>query len=309
MSKLGTLWRPVTLDEDRLEVELRKSASGLQLARELLQSQAAVRRVFSRGQLIHGGEVLARQSQLAAGDRVSLRFHREPHEAPGAVPPVEVLYRDPIVMAVDKPAGLLVHGDGNAKDTLTSRVLALLAREGSRAVAQAVQRLDVETSGVVLYSLTEEFQPALDVQVAGHDMHKRYLAVIKGALPRSQQGWLELTGPIARDRHDARKMRVGSSGKPSLTRVRTMAQSAGYSLLLVELGTGRRHQIRVHLAHAGHPLVGDTLYAGAAHPDGLMLHAQQETLVHPVTGEHLTFKAPLPERFTRLFPKSAYECR
>ncbi|MBQ1839777.1 MAG: RNA pseudouridine synthase, partial [Atopobiaceae bacterium] len=97
-------------------------------------------------------------------------------------------------------------------------------------------------------------------QVAGHQMSKRYLAVVRGSLPKDD--WLELDGPIARDRHDARKMRVGRTGKPSLTRVRTLAHSGGRSLVLVELLSGRRHQIRVHLAHAGHPIVGDALYGG-----------------------------------------------
>lgn len=304
MSEGSTLWRVVAFDEDGLLIELTKPASGLQLAQELLESKAAVARVFGRGQLTHGDEVLARQQQLAAGEEVYLQFHREPcepHELPTTAPIPQVLYRDPVLLAVDKPAGLLVHGDGHAADTLTSRVNALLVREGSPAKAQAVQRLDVETTGLVLFSLTEEFQPALDAQVAGHDMRKQYLAVVKGTLPGSQDGWLKLTGPIARDRHDARKMRVGPSGKPSLTRVRTLQQRAGLSLLLVELGSGRKHQIRVHLAHAGHPILGDTLYGGAHHPDGLMLHAWQESLTHPVTGERLALQTSWPTRLSKLF--------
>lgn len=215
--------------------------------------------------------------------------------------PVDVLYQDEVLLVANKPAGILVHSDGGKGDTLTARVQSQFARQGSVACVQAVQRLDVETSGLVLFSLTEEFQPALDVQMAGHDMHKRYLAVIKGTLAGSLHDWVELTGPIARDRHDARKMRVGSTGKPSLTRVRTVQRHAGYSLLLVELGTGRKHQIRVHLSHAGHPILGDTLYSGSPHHDGLMLHAYQESLTHPITGERLGFQTPWPERFAKLF--------
>lgn len=306
MSEHGTLWQPVSLDKDGLVLELRMPATALSLAQDLLRSKAETARVFARGQLTRGEEILARQTQLEAGERVSLRFHHGPSEAMTEEPlsdaAVDVVYQDELLLVVNKPAGLLIHGDGSDAETLTARVRGLLQRQGRIARVQAVQRLDVDTSGLVLFSLTEEFQPILDAQVAGHDMHKCYLAVIKGSLPNSHRGWLELTGSIARDRHDARKMRVGQSGKPSFTRVRTLQRHAGCSLLLVELGTGRKHQIRVHLSHAGCPILGDSLYGGASHPDGLMLHAWKESLVHPVTGECLTFQTTLPDRFTKLFP-------
>ena len=302
MSEHKGLWMPVSLDDDALVLELRRSVSAVALVQGLLQSKAVTSRVFARAQLTRGGEPLTRHDRLETGEQVRLAFHRERHEAPAATQLPQVIYRDPLMLAVDKPAGLLVHGDGSETQTLTDQVSALLASEDSPAVPQAVQRLDVETTGVVLFSLTEEFQPTLDALVAGHGMRKRYLAVVEGKLKGTKDAWRVLNKPIARDRHDARKMRVGGSGKPALTRVRTLAMREGRSLLLVELGTGRRHQIRVHLAHAGHPILGDILYGGCPHHDGLMLHAWQEELAHPITGEHVTLQAPYPARFARLFP-------
>ena len=208
-------------------------------------------------------------------------------------------------MAVDKPAGILVHADGTGARTLTDDVAALLAREGVPAVPQAVQRLDVDTTGVVLFSLAPEFQPALDALVASHDMRKRYLAVVEGSFPA---GVLRLDAPLGRDRHDARRMRVSPRGKPALTLVTVLARRGGRSLLLLELGTGRRHQIRVHLAHAGHPIVGDALYGRAAGPaGGLMLHAVREELAHPATGEALRLEAGWPARFGKFFSSLDYD--
>ena len=119
--------------------------------------------------------------------------------------PIRVPYADEHLMAVDKPAGILVHGDGTGARTLTDGVAALLGREGVPAAPQAVQRLDVDTTGVVLFSLAPEFQPALDALVASHDMRKRYLAVVEGSF---DAGVRRLDAPLGRDRHDARRMRA-----------------------------------------------------------------------------------------------------
>lgn len=248
---------------------------------------------------------------------------------------LEVLYEDPFVLAVNKPAGILVHGDGSSSVTLTDLVRAYLLRKGSPAAGrvQALQRLDVETSGVVLFSKTKEFQPAFDEllrpagggstsrmrpndgthggaapspQVLGCGLErpfKCYLAVVDG---RVSSDLMRINRAIGRDRHDARRMRVSASGKPSLTLVRGIAAKKGRSLVACVLETGRRHQIRVHLASIGHPIVGDPLYGrgwamNAGNETGLMLHAVCERFVHPVTGALVEVKAPIPSRMMQLF--------
>ena len=207
-----------------------------------------------------------------------------------------VIYEDDTLLACDKPAGILVHGDGTGARTLTDVVAEHLARTRPEPPRpQPVQRLDVDTTGLVIFSLDRATQPALDAQVAGHGMCKTYLAVVSGRFP-----WEErvVRAPIGRDRHDAKRMRVcrPGQGKPAETRVRKIAQSGARSLLLVELGTGRRHQIRVHLASLGFPIVGDALYGGARSTSGLLLHAWREELDHPVTGERLRLETAWPER-------------
>ncbi len=299
----------------RFRVEAACTAQGLLAA--LVRSKPVVARAFGVGALARGDAELRRQDALAPGDVVTLALAPAgaPHAgADGAAgrrgrEEPRVLYRDPFLMAVDKPAGILVHGDGTGARTLTDDVAALLAREGVPAAPQAVQRLDVDTTGVVLFSLAPEFQPALDALVASHDMRKRYLAVVEGSFPA---GVRRMEAPLGRDRHDARRMRVSAGGKPALTLVTVLARRGGKSLLLLELGTGRRHQIRVHLAHAGHPVVGDALYgraAGgrAAGAGGLMLHAVCEELTHPATGKALRLEAGWPARFGKFFSPLDYD--
>lgn len=209
---------------------------------------------------------------------------------------ITVVFEDEYLLAASKPADLLVHSDGTGALTLTDLVAEHLAAEGRAGVRpQAVQRLDVETTGLVLFSLDRATQPALDAQVAGHAMAKRYLAVVQGRFPSGEK---VIEQPLGRDRHDARRMRVCAPGrgKPALTRVRRLAYAGGRSLLAVELGSGRKHQIRVHLAHLGFPIVGDTLYSGARSASGLLLHAFEEELEHPSTHERLRLRTAWPAR-------------
>lgn len=212
--------------------------------------------------------------------------------------PLGVVFEDDVLLACDKPAGVLVHADGTGSQalTLTDLVAEHLSREGRQGVRpQAVQRLDVETTGLVLFSLDKATQAALDAQVAGHGMRKTYLAVVSGRV-----GWREhvVDAPIGRDRHDARRMRVcrPGAGKPARTLVRRVGERDERTLLEVELLTGRRHQIRVHLASLGLPIVGDALYGGARSSAGMLLHALSEEVTHPVTGERLHLETPWPQR-------------
>lgn len=278
-------------------------------------SKAAAGRMFARSQLRRedGGRLDA-QAQVEPGERLSVRLDRPalPDSAPlsgaaGAARP-RVLYEDPFILAVDKPAGLLVHGDGTGAPTLTGMVRACLRGRGVPCEPQAVQRLDLETTGVVLFSKTSEFQSAFDALVAGHgDIRKLYLAVVRGAVPPGRRVFSE---PLSRDRHDARRMRVGGGprAEAAVTRVEPLAADArgAHSLVRAELGTGRRHQIRVHLAAHGHPVVNDELYGTVETGDGLMLHAYEESFTHPVTGDEVRACAGWPARFSRWFaPRDA----
>lgn len=220
---------------------------------------------------------------------------------------LRILYEDDWLLAVDKPAGIIVHGDGTGTRTLTDHVRAYVAEQrGAAAVAelQALQRLDRDTTGVVLFSLSKRTQAAFDRLIAMRAIQKRYLAIACGRTPATQT----MQQPLGRDRHDSRRMRVSRTGKPAHTEAVRLAcaqaRGAVYSLLSVDLHTGRKHQIRVHLAHAGFPLVGDTLYGGPSARAGLMLHASELSFTHPVTDEPVRIRAPWPARFDAWFSEA-----
>lgn len=226
---------------------------------------------------------------------------------------LHILYEDDWLLAVDKPAGIIVHGDGTGTRTLTDDVRAYVAeRHGDAEAAelQALQRLDRDTTGIVLFSLSKRTQAAFDRLIATRAIQKRYLAIVRGRTPAAKS----MRQPLGRDRHDSRRMRVSRTGKPAHTEAVRLACTqarggAAYSLLAVDLHTGRKHQIRVHLAHAGFPLVGDTLYGGAPSRAGLMLHAAELAFTHPVTGEPVRIRAPWPARFGTWFSEAQANTR
>ena len=236
-------------------------------------------------------------------------------DAPQTDSNLEILYKDEYLLAVNKPAGIIVHTDGTNEPSLTELVCEkLCALESPTEVdlsqVQALNRLDKETTGIVLFSLKKETQPQFDQLIASKELSKEYLAAVKGAFEPNK---LLIDKAIGKDRHDAQKMRVSATGKPSQTEVRLIkaassAQSQTQSLLLVNLLTGRRHQIRVHLSSLGFPLVGDALYGGVSSlqrgakkkhkQQPLMLHAYRVGFIHPVTGAKIVIKTNIPERFS-----------
>lgn len=228
---------------------------------------------------------------------------------------LEILYQDEYLLAVNKPAGIIVHTDGTHEPSLTDVVCEKLhAHETSNKIdlsqVQALNRLDKETTGIVLFSLKKETQPQFDQLIASKELSKEYLAAVKGAFEPNK---LLIDRAIGKDRHNAQKMRISDTGKPSQTEVRLIkvvlsAQGQIHSLLLVNLLTGRKHQIRVHLSSLGFPLIGDALYGGVSSlqrgakkkhkQQPLMLHAYRVEFIHPVTGVKIVIKTDIPERFS-----------
>ena len=230
-------------------------------------------------------------------------------DASRAMSALRILYRDAWIIAVDKPADVIVHGDGTGTITLIDLLRNRLGDDAPAGQLQPLQRLDRETTGIVLFSACKDTQASFDRLIAERRISKRYLAIVAGRFPNQPQTY---RGPLGRDRHDSRRMRVSRTGKPALTRARLLAYAASdrhgpaRSLLAVDLLTGRKHQIRVHLSDAGFPLLGDELYGRrrATGDAGLMLHAYEESFEHPVTGAHVHVRAPYPVRFEPLFPAS-----
>lgn len=243
------------------------------------------------------GETVTRNDLLAADDEVVVTGHDEAQvQRPGGLP---VLYADDALIAIDKPAGLLsVSTDLESDRTALALVRASLSRPGFTARLWPVHRLDRETSGVLLFAKSREAQQT--VQERWSEARKRYLALVEGR-PVPASGVVDQ--PLFEDK--SLNVRVGNhpEAKAACTRYSTRQELGRRTLLEVELDTGRRHQIRAHLAWLGHPIVGDPRY-GTKGPS-MGLHAQSLSFVHPHDDRELILEAPLPAAFLALVRSSA----
>jgi 23S rRNA pseudouridine1911/1915/1917 synthase len=264
---------------------------------------------FSRSHLQHlieGGHVrLAGVVAGTASRRVKagqqLQLELVPTEESLAFRPqamaLQLLFEDDHLLVLNKPAGLVVHpAPGNWQGTLLNGLLAHHAGASTLPRAGIVHRLDKDTSGVMMVGKTLPAVTALVRAIAARDVHRRYLALAHG-VPQERQ--FTVDAPVGRDPHVRVRMAVVSGGRESRTDVACLASTAGISAVSCTLHTGRTHQIRVHLAHRGHPLVADLLYGGTV-ALGMVrqaLHATELRLAHPITGAPLSFDCAPPADF------------
>ncbi|MBX6350548.1 MAG: RluA family pseudouridine synthase [Clostridia bacterium] len=281
----------------------------LALKEELDASRATVQAWIAEGLVQLNGYEGRRSDRLEAGDRVRLEVPEpEPVELPAQPIPLDIVYEDHDIIVVNKQRGLVVHpAAGNASGTLVNALLAHCRDlSGIRGVLRPgiVHRIDKDTTGLLVVAKTDRAHAHLARQIRLHLVTRTYLALVKG-WPPADEGAID--APIGRDPSDRTRMAVRPGhGKPSVTRFRVVEKLPGHALLECRLETGRTHQIRVHLAYMGNPIVGDPVYAkGPLRPGGReslglggqALHAFRLELRHPTDGRALTFEAPLPEDF------------
>ena len=211
--------------------------------------------------------------------------------------PLEILYQDAHLAVVVKPCGMVVHpAAGNDDGTLVNALLFhldSLSGIGGEMRPGIVHRLDKDTSGLMLVAKDDQTHAALSRQLSDRQMEKHYRAVVCGRM-KEESGVIEK--PIGRSKNDRKKMAVDPDGRWAKTEWRVLRKFPDRTLLDVHIITGRTHQIRVHMASVGHPVLGDPLYGHKHMPnaDRLMLHAYSLTFTHPATGERMTFTAPCP---------------
>jgi len=256
--------------------------------------------------LIEAGEVReAGKPRLKPGDKVhggeTLTVTVPP--AVSAIPqpeavPLRIVYEDEHLLVVDKPAGMAVHpGPGHSEHTLVNALLAHcpdLPGIGGVQRPGIVHRLDKDTSGLIIVAKDDRAHAGLTRQLKEREVHKTYLALVEGRVSPPEA---LIDAPLGRDPNNRRRMMVrGVEGREAQTGYRVRAEYPAYTLLEVSPITGRTHQIRVHLASAGHPVVGDVVYGKASKLAGRQfLHAWRLSFRHPVTGAELSFEAPLAE--------------
>ena len=285
-------------------VEVPEDAAGTRLDRFLadldgIGSRAAAERLVEAGAVQVDGRQAAKSLRLQGGEELRIEAR---DEGPSALEPVDlgltIPFEDEHLLVVDKPAGLVTHpAPGVRAPTLVHALLAHRIAGGDDPERPGiVHRLDRDTSGLLVVAKEPEAHRTLQQQLRDRTIERRYRALVHGR-PPSRRGTIE--APIGRDPLDPARMGIdGRAARDAVTHFTLEDMLGRYSLLDVKLDTGRTHQIRVHLAAIGHPVVGDALYGRGGAELGLdrqFLHAAQLAFPHPVSGEELRFASPLPK--------------
>ncbi|WP_255987767.1 23S rRNA pseudouridine(1911/1915/1917) synthase RluD [Chitinolyticbacter albus] len=263
------------------------------------------------GRVTVDGAPASPKTKLWGGETLTVDTEPNPEEVafqPEDVP-LDVLYEDDTVLVINKPAGLVVHpGSGNWSGTVLNGLLYRYPELKAVPRAGIVHRLDKDTSGLMVVARTLAAQHHLVQQLQARSVKRHYLAIAQGLVRADGK----VDAPIGRHPRERIKMAVTGNGKPAVTHYRVLERFSAHTLIECRLETGRTHQIRVHLAHIGHPLAADPVYGGRPKlfaPEIMLalegfarqaLHAKKLSLVHPLSGKTMTWRAPLPEDFELL---------
>jgi 23S rRNA pseudouridine1911/1915/1917 synthase len=272
-------------------------------------SRSRVQKLIADGLVSVGGRPVKANYTLQPGEAVSLTVPPpEPVTVEAEAIPLDVVYEDAEVVVVNKPRGMVVHpAAGNWRGTLVNALLARcddLSGVGGEVRPGIVHRLDKDTSGVMVAAKSDRAHASLAKQIKDRTAGRRYLALVHGNV-QADEGLID--APIGRHRTDRKKMAVDADhGREARTRFTVLERFDGFTLVKCKLETGRTHQIRVHMAYIGHPVVGDPKYGPKSSPfriAGQALHAAELTFRHPVSGAELVFTAPLPGDMEEILAK------
>lgn len=283
----------------RSRLRVPENAAGLRLDRFLaglpeIGSRAVAERLLTEGGVRLDGALSAKSTRLKGGEEIDVELPQAPPPLAPEEVGLRIAYEDEQLLVVDKPGGVVVHPTGGHETgTLVHGVLAHGAAGGEEERPGIVHRLDRDTSGLLVVARSEEAHRRLKNMIRRRELERTYLALVRGR-PRSRAGRIE--APLGRDRRDPTRQSLDTD-KPreAVTHFELVEQLGEYALLRVRLETGRTHQIRVHLAAIGLPVVGDAVY-GAPDPalGRQFLHATRLAFTHPFTGERVDVESPLP---------------
>jgi 23S rRNA pseudouridine1911/1915/1917 synthase len=286
--------------DERADQLIARSIEGL--------TRSAAQKLLDEGRVTANGKTLKKNARPDVGTVLTVDIP-EPENVDIVAQdiPLDVVYEDEDVIVVNKPVGLVVHpAPGHPDGTLVNALLwhcgdSLSGINGEKRPG-IVHRIDRDTSGLIIAAKNDAAHLALASQLEDHSLARVYECIVQGKL-REDEGTID--APIARHPIDRKKMAVVQSGKRAVTHYSVLARYDGYTYTQCRLETGRTHQIRVHMSHIGHPLLGDAVYGGRAVKSlaGQCLHARQLTFIHPRTGEAMTVECPLPDWFTAVLNK------
>ena len=263
-------------------------------------TRSAAQRLLEAGQVTSNGRVLKKNDRLEAGDQLEVEIPApQPLELTAEDIPLDIVYEDGDLIVLNKPKGLVVHpAAGHWSGTLVNALLHH-CRDSLSGINGAlrpgiVHRIDKDTSGLLVVAKNDFAHQNLAAQLQDHSLARVYVCLVTGGM-RADSGTVD--APIGRHPTDRKRMAVVADGRSAVTHWQVLERFSGYTLLECRLETGRTHQIRVHMAHIGHPIVGDLVY-GRKKPelgqDTQCLHARAITFRHPRSGETVTLTCPLP---------------
>lgn len=288
--------------------ELNKDFVGLRIDKAISKkdkelSRATVQRMIEEGNILVNNNKTKVAYKISLGDEITI-IKEEPKEIELKAEdiPLDIIYEDSDILVVNKQKGLVVHpGNGNPDGTLVNAIMNKckdsLSGIGGEIRPGIVHRIDKDTSGLLIVAKNDKAHINMSEQIKNHEVKKTYIALVRG---KTKENQATIDMPIARSNKDRTKMAVSKNGKNAITHFEVIERFDDYTLLKVNIETGRTHQIRVHLSQIGYPIVGDFVYSNGKNPfgvEGQMLHSYRLEFKHPISGKEMNLEAKLPEYF------------
>ena len=279
-------------------------------SKDLELSRSMIKKLLEDGKITVNGEITKASYKVQLNDKIEIDIEKPKEVKLEAQEiPLDVIYEDNDILVVNKQKGLVVHpGNGNLDGTLANAVMAhckdSLSGIGGELRPGIVHRLDKDTSGLLIIAKNDKAHIKMSEQIKDRKVKKTYIALVRGIISENEA---TINMPIGRSTKDRKKMAVTKNGKEAITHFKVLnrftTNKASYTLLEVKIDTGRTHQIRVHMAEIGHPVIGDTVYSNGKNEFGVVgqcLHAKKLEFTHPITEKEMNVEAPLPEYFEKI---------
>ena len=293
----------IVVDEENLRLDAYIAKKEEKLSRTMIQ------KLIEEGDVLVNGNTKKISYKVQAGDIIEVNIS-EPKETgiKAQAIPLEIVYEDNDIIVVNKPKGMVVHpANGNPDGTLVNAIMAKckgsLSGIGGEIRPGIVHRLDKDTSGLLIVAKNDQAHINMSKQIKDRKVKKIYIALVKGSIAEDEA---TINMPIGRSTKDRKKMAVRKDGKEAITHFKILKRYDKYTLLEIKIDTGRTHQIRVHMAEIGHPVVGDSVYSNGKNEfgvEGQMLHAKSLDFKHPITKKQMHLEAELPEYFKEVLIK------